>query len=172
MFSHFLFCCPCLFTVFFTGKTPSQYILSILRSVKLAEISETLLTLPFDYAVMLLQHISRILEQGNEVELCIKCALLLIRIHQNQLISTQSLIEPLSILRKHARLRLTHYKDTIGTNMAALRYLQADIESSATANFFGEPTPAQAERSNKKRKYNTVARRHQTAKKGPRRSRV
>jgi U3 small nucleolar RNA-associated protein 12 len=140
------------------GGTPAQYVLRTLRSVRLSELTETLLTLPFDYAMRLLGHLARLLEQGSDVELCVKVTLLLLRIHQTQMVSTRTHFEVLMALRKHARVRLEALKDTVGTNLAALRYLKLDIEQTATANFFGEDEGKQG---GKKRKYTTIAAKRQ-----------
>jgi U3 small nucleolar RNA-associated protein 12 len=136
------------------GATLSQYVLRTLRSVRLYELTETLLTLPYEYALRLLAFLAKLLEQGNEVELCVKCCLTLLKVHHAQIVSSKAAVEALSALRRHARLRLTAIKDTIGTNMAGLRYLAADIEQAATANYFGEPEEGRARA---KRTYDTVA---------------
>lgn len=147
------------------GATLAQHVLRTLRSVRLYELTETLLTLPYEYALRLLAFLARLLEQGNEVELCVKCALTLLKVHHAQIVSAKAGVEALTALRRHARLRLTAMKDAIGTNMAGLRYLAADIEQAATANFFGDAADApQSKRGHqRKRVYDTVANKRRNA---------
>ncbi len=155
---------------FLMGGTLTQYVMRTLRSARLAEVNDALLTLPFDYAVRLLKFLTKMLEEGNEVELAIKCALLLLRVHGNQLTSTGSLVESLATLRRHSRLRLYAFKDIVGTNLAALQYLAKNIAETENEHIFGDPTESAvassssaATKRGKRKEYSTVPMRRKKA---------
>lgn len=96
------------------GLTPTQFVMKTIRTPKLAQVFEALLTLPLDYSTSLLKYLTKMLEEGNEVELAIKCSLLLLKIHQGHIISSSSgMIETLATLRRHTRLRITSMKDLV-----------------------------------------------------------
>jgi len=139
------------------GQTPTQFILRVIRSTKTSELTEALVTLSYEYAIKLLKYLTRMLEQGLDPENCVKLSLLILKIHQTQVISSRSMIEHLAALRRHSRLRLTGIKDTVGTNLAALQYLAQDIKSSESQYVFGEPEGEDSLLGKRKKKYNTVA---------------
>lgn len=99
--------------------------------------------------------------QGKEIELAVKCGLLLLRVHHNQFVSTGALIESITTLRRHARLRLNFYKDITGLNLAALQFLSRNIEETETQHLFGDPEEAAAKK--RRRMYNTKAHRKKLA---------
>lgn len=49
------------------GRTPSAYVLSVLRSARLADLTDALLTLPFEYAQRLVYMLAKILEEVSLV---------------------------------------------------------------------------------------------------------
>jgi hypothetical protein len=118
----------------FLGKTPSQYILTIITNIKPTQLHTILISLPFDYAVLLIKLLSVMLKQGTQIELCAKTILFVLKIHQSQLITTmnRTYIELMGICRDNMRLRLDATRQMIGTNIAGFQFLQRylqDIES-------------------------------------------
>jgi U3 small nucleolar RNA-associated protein 12 len=66
------------------GLEPSQYILWILKSVKLAELEQSLLVLPLGHVERLLYYLILLLKSGRGVELCARISVFLVKTHQNQ----------------------------------------------------------------------------------------
>lgn len=105
------------------GMEPPQYILWVLRSVKSAEIEQSLLVLPLNHMERLLFYLIVLLRNGQGVELCSRAAIFLVKTHQNQLIGHEKMSVPLRELRRLLKLRLAQARDTIGYNLAAIRII-------------------------------------------------
>jgi U3 small nucleolar RNA-associated protein 12 len=66
------------------GLEPAQYVLWILRSVKSAELEQSLLVLPLGHLERLVYYIIVLLKSGRGVELCSRVAVFMVKTHQNQ----------------------------------------------------------------------------------------
>mmetsp|Transcript_16589 Transcript_16589/g.36027 ORF Transcript_16589/g.36027 Transcript_16589/m.36027 type:complete len:1151 (-) Transcript_16589:52-3504(-) len=103
------------------GMEPPQYILWVLRTVKSADLEQSLLVLPLGHMERLLHYLILLLRSGRGVELCSKIAVFLVKTHQPQIIANRSLATPLRELKRLVKLRLAEIRDTVGFNQAALR---------------------------------------------------
>jgi len=108
---------------FLLGMEPPQYMLWVLRSVKSAELEQSLLVLPLNYMERLMYYLIVLLRNGQGVELCSRAAVFLVKTHQNQLIGHQRMSIPLHELRRLVKLRLAETRDTIGYNLAAIKII-------------------------------------------------
>ncbi|KAL3908426.1 MAG: hypothetical protein SGARI_003068 [Bacillariaceae sp.] len=66
------------------GMEPSLYILWVLKSVKQAELEQSLLVLPLKHVERLLYYLILLLRNGRGVELCARVSVFLVKTHQNQ----------------------------------------------------------------------------------------
>ena len=66
------------------GLEPAQYVLWVLRSVKNAELEQSLLVLPLSHMERLLYYLIVLLRSGKGIELCSRVAIFMIKTHQNQ----------------------------------------------------------------------------------------
>ena len=66
---------------------PPEYMLWVLRTIKSAELEQSLLLLPMSHMERLVYYMILLLRKGMGVELCAKVAVFLVRIHQNQVSS-------------------------------------------------------------------------------------
>jgi U3 small nucleolar RNA-associated protein 12 len=66
------------------GLEPPLYMLWVLRSVKSAELEQSLLVLPLGHMERLLYYLIILLKNGRGVELCSRVAVFLVKIHENQ----------------------------------------------------------------------------------------
>ena len=66
------------------GMEPHQYILWVLRTVKSAELEQSLLVIPLSHLERLLYYLIVLLRGGRGIELCVRVAVFMIKIHQNQ----------------------------------------------------------------------------------------
>uniref|UniRef100_A0A8C9Y263 WD repeat domain 3 n=1 Tax=Sander lucioperca TaxID=283035 RepID=A0A8C9Y263_SANLU len=93
------------------------------------ELEVSLLVLPFPYIPELLTLFNSYIKQGLEVELVCRCLFFLLKIHFGQISSNQMLL-----------------------SLAALQFLQREIESKEDVMFFADATGQLAEKKKKRRK--------------------
>jgi U3 small nucleolar RNA-associated protein 12 len=72
------------------GMEPPVYVLWVLKSVKQAELEQSLLVLPLKHVERLLYYLVKLLQSGQGVELCAKVSVFLVKTHQNQVRFLQS----------------------------------------------------------------------------------
>jgi U3 small nucleolar RNA-associated protein 12 len=106
------------------GMEPSRYILWILRSIKCAELEQSLLVLPLNYMERLIFYLIVLLRDGHGIEICSRAAVFLVKSHQHQLIGHEKMSTPLRELRRLIKLRLSEARDIVGYNLAAIRMIQ------------------------------------------------
>lgn len=56
-----------------------DYVLQTLKKTKSSEIETTLLVLEFEYVKILLQLLCKFIKESREIELCIRCAIFLLK---------------------------------------------------------------------------------------------
>lgn len=71
------------------GLDPPKYILWVLRTIKSAELEQSLLTLPMSHTERLMYYLVVLLQRGIGVEICSNAAIFLIKVHQNQVRSAR-----------------------------------------------------------------------------------
>lgn len=106
------------------GMEPPMYILWVLRSIKCAELEQSLLVLPLNYTERLVYYLIILLRSGHGIELCGRCAIFLVKTHQQQLVGHNKMSAPLGELRRLLKQRLAQVRDTVGYNLAAIRMIQ------------------------------------------------
>lgn len=112
------------------GLGPDAYVLRTVRGVRSAELEQALLVLPFEHAVRLLAFLARQLARGGaDVELCVRCATTVARLHHDQLSGAQVARETLGALQAACRPAAEGLRGAMGYNLAALRIMQQRIES-------------------------------------------
>ncbi|CAB1116366.1 unnamed protein product [Ectocarpus sp. CCAP 1310/34] len=103
--------------------SPVRYVLRTLQMIKTPELEQALLVLPFSQVESLANFLVRLLAAGLEIELCARCAVFLLRVHQARIVSTGSMVVVLDALRNNLRRQLEASRDVVGRNMAGLRIL-------------------------------------------------
>jgi U3 small nucleolar RNA-associated protein 12 len=114
------------------GMKPAEYMLWVLRSVKSAELEQSLLVLPLHHMERLIYYMIVLLREGLGVELCSRVAVFLVKTHQNQLIGHSKLSTPLRELHRLLRRRLSEARDSIGYNLAAMKLIQKAAQEHKT----------------------------------------
>ena len=66
------------------GLEPAQYVLWVLKSIKTAELEQSLLILPLGHLERLLYYLIVLLKSGRGIELCSRVAIFMVKTHQNQ----------------------------------------------------------------------------------------
>lgn len=113
------------------GLTAEAYVLRALSTVRANDLEQALLLLPFGDALRLLRWAAAWLARGAQVELSCRVATLLLRLHHAQLTATPSARRTLVELHKRMRAALQGLQDTLGYNIAALRFLQRASKEAA-----------------------------------------
>lgn len=105
------------------GMDPPHYVLWILRSVKSADLEQSLLVLPLSHVERLMHYLIINLQRHKGVELCAKVSVFLIKAHQKAIVSNRAMMTPLRELQTLVRKRTTEIRDTVGFNLAAIRMI-------------------------------------------------
>ncbi|GLI64000.1 hypothetical protein VaNZ11_007154, partial [Volvox africanus] len=103
---------------------PSAYVLKIVSAVRASELEQAVMMLPFADALRLLGYLPQWLQgPGTAVELTVRLAALLVRLHQGQLAATAAARPVLLALQRRLRGAVQGLKDVVGFNLAAMSYL-------------------------------------------------
>ncbi|GLC41201.1 hypothetical protein PLESTB_001527400 [Pleodorina starrii] len=106
------------------GLAPSAYVLKVVAGVRASELEQAVMMLPFADTLRLLGYLPRWLEAGGPaVELTVRLAVLLVRLHQGQLVATAAARPVLLALQRQLRRSAQGLKDVVGFNLAAMGHL-------------------------------------------------
>jgi len=124
---------------FMHGLSPQAFVVSVLSAIPLPALDDCLLLLPFSYVLSLLSLLCDAIDKGEgDVEVCVSSLLLLLSVHEKQLISQRSSIGEMKRMRRDVKRRLRVLKDLYGRNKAALHLLdQNDNEQREGLFTFG-----------------------------------
>lgn len=104
------------------GMGPTAYVLWVLKSVKQAELEQSLLILPVEHVSRILYYLVLLLRKGQGVEICSRVAVFLVKTHQHQIQANNwKLARPLQELKRLLRLRLGEYRSMVGFNISGLQ---------------------------------------------------
>ena len=95
-----------------------------LAKIKSSELEETLLVLPLDYVIHLIEIIETLLKSGGRSEVIVRIFYFLVEIHFGPLSTSKSSKNLLSSVRDLVLKQVNGLKSTVGFNLAALRHLQ------------------------------------------------
>ena len=116
---------------FLLGLSPSAFVLASLSALPLPALDDCLLLLPFAQAVSLLSLLADALEAGEaeaELETCATAVVLLLQLHEPQIVSQKAALADLKRLRAALRRRLRRLKGLLGRNRAALSLMQQSTD--------------------------------------------
>ncbi|EFJ52522.1 hypothetical protein VOLCADRAFT_79148 [Volvox carteri f. nagariensis] len=106
------------------GLAPSAYVLKVVSGVRASELEQAVMMLPFADALRLLGYLPQWLQAGGPaVELTVRLAVLLVRLHQGQLVATAAARPVLLALQRRLRGAAQGLKDVVGFNLAAMSHL-------------------------------------------------
>eukprot|EP00850_Spirogloea_muscicola_P019693 SM000196S05385 [mRNA] locus=s196:240895:245724:- [translate_table: standard] len=114
--------------VLMLGQSPTLYVLGVLSKVRTSDLEQALVMLPFSDVLKLLGFLEQWLSEGSQIELTVRVAVLLLRMHHNQLVATPSARGSLTSLHGHLRTRVQELKHCMGFNLAAMAHLQHVLE--------------------------------------------
>lgn len=118
------------------GMGEAEFVLHRLASIPAGHVEQALLLLPFHHVSAFLRFADALVSAGKRVELVAQCVFFLLRIHHAQISTTQDLLPVIDSLLKKTRRSLQAQKDVIGFNLAAMRFLQQQIEAEGSVRLF------------------------------------
>ncbi|RYG53815.1 hypothetical protein EON66_07985 [archaeon] len=125
--------------------TPAAYVLRTLRAVRPSDLDQVLLVLPFADALHLLRYLHHCLTRGQGVELACRAALLLLRVHQAQIVSNQALRPLIAALCTAMHEAARAHVDRIGFNIAGLHYIESLLAHVAMPKLVEPPKKKKSE---------------------------
>jgi U3 small nucleolar RNA-associated protein 12 len=109
------------------GKSVEEFIAYAISTIPTPDLQVSIILLPFDHALRLLEYTNILVERNMLIELCVRCQLYIIETHIQQLSSNDSYVDLLLKIRTNSRKRLSAHKDLLGLNLAAMKYIQQEI---------------------------------------------
>jgi len=120
------------------GLSPEDYVLKVMRGIKLTELEESLRVLSFTYCMDLLKLMDHWAAGGQQIELVCRSLIFVLNQYHDQIASHSQITPVLERLRNNVHRRLQEQKDLMGINRAALNFHKRKIENESTHFFFGE----------------------------------
>jgi len=146
---------PYILALHIPDLTPEEYVLREIKRIKSSELEEALLVLPFSKVIMLFESIAFWIEQELEIKLACRILFFLLKVHQNQLTSTKTMMVTLNRIKTATKKNIQKQKNIIGFNLEALKQLKEEYDLERSAEFFDNEE--QEETTTKKRKHIVVS---------------
>ncbi|CAF0863198.1 unnamed protein product [Adineta steineri] len=134
------------------GYTAERLVLETLRKVPASDLEAALLLLPFDYVQKLLSLLIYYLDRFQSPELCIKCAVFLIKIHHGVLTSSHQYLNIVEQLRTRCMDTVEKLRNNVGFNLAGLKLIRRQIEEQNDVVLFADATQKLTSNETKKKK--------------------
>ena len=121
--------------------TAEEFMTMSLTKIKSSELEETLLVLPLDFVLHLIEIIETLLKsKAVKSEIVIRTFFFLVEIHFGPLSASQSAKNLIKSVKELAEEQVAGLKSTVGFNMAALRHLQNENDEEEKVNALLEAT--------------------------------
>ncbi|CCM04814.1 uncharacterized protein FIBRA_07007 [Fibroporia radiculosa] len=117
---------------------PEEYVLQVIEKIAGTALYDALLVLPFGQVVSLMQYLNVWAQRGWNVVLTSRIIFFLLKTHYHQIVANRVMRTALIPLRKHLRDSLRRQKDTLGYNLAALKYIKRQNDAQRVAHFYEE----------------------------------
>ncbi|KAI0243927.1 beta transducin [Massospora cicadina] len=114
-----------------------RYVFDVVRQVRSSDLEDALLALPFGKITSLLAYIAVWAQKAWSSPLVARVLTFVLKVYHPQITSCRALRPILDSIRHDLRRTLQHQKDTMGFNLAGLRFLQR--EAAANDVDFDEP---------------------------------
>ncbi|XP_033741913.1 WD repeat-containing protein 3-like [Pecten maximus] len=135
----------------FSVDTPLKYMLEVLKKIRSSELEESLLVLPFNYVIDLIQVTDKFLDRGWYIELTCRVLFFLLRVHHGQVTSSPILMPIIDRLRGSTQTKVHQIRDRIGFNMSGLQFLQQHVDKSGEVMLFMDATQKQKTKKKKQK---------------------
>lgn len=115
-----------------------EYLLETLKKTKASEIETSMLVLEFDHVKTLLELLLYFLKNNLESELCLKCAIFLLKINFGKITTTQLLLPLVEDLKSICYSRVAELQNSFGFNLAAIKFLKQKVEEKDQVRLFAD----------------------------------
>ncbi|RPD67061.1 WD40 repeat-like protein [Lentinus tigrinus ALCF2SS1-7] len=115
---------------------PEEYVLKVVQRVPGTALYDALLVLPFGKVVSLMRYLNIWAQREWNIVLTSRIIFFLLKTHHHQIVANRVMRTALIPLRRNLREGLRRQKETIGYNLAALRFIQRQNDARRTAEFF------------------------------------
>ncbi|KAI0720213.1 WD40 repeat-like protein [Cerioporus squamosus] len=115
---------------------PEEYVLKVVEKVPGTALYDALLVLPFGKVVSLMRYLNVWAQREWNIVLTSRIIFFLLKTHHHQIVANRVMRTALIPLRRNLREGLRRQKETIGYNLAALRFVQRQNDARRTAEFF------------------------------------
>ncbi|KAF2459877.1 WD repeat-containing protein-like protein [Lineolata rhizophorae] len=112
------------------GISAERHVLNVLSKVPPGQLHDALLVLPFSAVPSMFTFISIWVRKGWNVPLACRVLFFLLKTHQKQIVASREMKELLEEMREGLRETLNREKDTMGFNIAALRFIGDRVRES------------------------------------------
>ncbi|KAJ9070637.1 beta transducin [Entomophthora muscae] len=119
--------------------TSERYVFDIVRQVRPADLEDALLALPFGKITSLLSYIAVWAQKSWSTPLVARVLTFVLKVYHPQITTSRSIRPILDSIRHDLRKNLQHQKDTMGFNLAGLKFLQREAVASDVT--FGDDAP-------------------------------
>ncbi|KAJ9114165.1 hypothetical protein QFC20_001681 [Naganishia adeliensis] len=116
------------------NPTPEDYVRGVMEKVPPAQMEDALLVLPFKQVISLLEYLGMWAASETNIALVSRVLFFLLRTHHHQIVSNRIMRKTLQEIRLHLRTALTKQKETMGYNMAALKFIKRLHDANKTAS--------------------------------------
>lgn len=117
-----------------------MHVLRVIEKVNASRLQDALLVLPFDKVLTLFAFLDHWASKEWNTPLTCRTLFFLLKVHHDQIVANRLMRPMLDSIRVHLRRGLTRQKDTIGYNIAGIKYIRREWENNNTAEFFDEQT--------------------------------
>lgn len=143
---------PLMMMIYPDVTTSEEYMITSLTRIKSSELEETLLVLPFDIVLQLIEIIETCLKEScvrNEVVM--RTFFFLLEIHFGPLSASKTAKNLIENVKKLVQLRLGEMKATVGFNLAALRHMQNEQDEDEKVKALLEATTKYKDKKRRKK---------------------
>ncbi|KAI1796288.1 WD40 repeat-like protein [Ganoderma leucocontextum] len=115
---------------------PEEWVLRVVEKVPGTALYDALLVLPFGKVVSLMRYLNVWAQREWNIVLTSRIIFFLLKTHHHQIVANRVMRTALIPLRRSLREGLRRQKETIGYNLAALRFVRRQNDARRTAEFF------------------------------------
>jgi U3 small nucleolar RNA-associated protein 12 len=134
------------------GMVPHKFMLHSLRQVKLPDLEQALLVLPFTYVERLVRMLLELARKSLDLELTTRCCIFLVRVHHAQIATTHALVTEMQELQSLLLHAVGAYREMVGSNIAGLSHMRRALEEKRSAGLLPDDAYALASVSAESRK--------------------
>ena len=142
---------PIIMSMYPDVCSAEDFMLQSIIRIKSSELEETLLVLPLDYVIHLLEIIETLLKNNVKSEMIIRTFFFMIEIHFGPLSTSKSSKNLVQNIRSLATKQMYEMRDNVGFNLAALRHIQNEQDEEEKVKSLLEATTKYKEKKRRKK---------------------